>query len=372
MSFDREVKDLPVVQDSIIRAIRAALKVRDGAAITASGAAGARGTTDADAYDLFLRGEFFRRRFDITAAVPLLKGAVAKDPSFARAHASLASAYAILPFVGIVLPASAHADASASVERALSLAPQLTAAHVAQGQLLFNDFRYRDAEQVLQKAVALDSADSEARVQHSFSLGYLGRIDDALAEARTAIRFDPLSTDALTIAAAAEMYLHQYRESVAGSKAILAMDPKSAITMGNLAEAYALMGQPDSAVAAAEAAIRMDATAFGIRSQAMFIFAIAGRWKDVDEQTRLALAEVNNSPYFTKAAISIVHGDIDGAMAATEKGVHAKEPFFNTIWLPCDPMFEILHSRPAFAALMREMGATMCPANARWPIAPRK
>ena len=139
-----------MVQDSIIRAIRAALKVRDGAAITASGAAGARGTTDAEAYDLFLRGEFFRRRFDITAAVPLLKGAVAKDPSFARAHASLASAYAILPFVGVVLPA---------------------AARTAQGLLLFNDFRYRDAERVLQQAVALDSGDAEARVWHPFSLG---------------------------------------------------------------------------------------------------------------------------------------------------------------------------------------------------------
>ncbi len=160
-----------MVQDSIIRGIRAALKVRDGAAITASGAAGARGTTDAEAYDLFLRGEFFRRRFDIAAAVPLLKGAVAKDPSFARAHASLASAYAILPFVGVVLPAAARTDATASVERALSLAPELTAARVAQGLLLFNDFRYRDAERVLQKAVALDSGDAEARVWHAFSLG---------------------------------------------------------------------------------------------------------------------------------------------------------------------------------------------------------
>ena len=60
------------------------------------------------------------------------------------------------------------------------------------------------------------------------------------------------------------------------------------------------------------------------------------------------------------------------AMAATEQGVRAKEPFFNTIWLPCDPMFAALHSRPAFAAFGREMGATMCPADARWPIAPRK
>ena len=371
-SFDREAKDLPAVQDSIIRAIRGVLKVRDGAAITASGAAGARGTADVEAYDLFLRGEFLRRRFDIPGAVPLLKGAVAKDPSFARAHASLASAYAILPFVGIVLPASAHADASASVERALSLAPQLTAAHVAQAQLLLSEFRYPDAERVLQKAVAADSGDAEARVWHAFLLGCLGRIDEALAEVRTAIRLDPLSTDALITESAIQMYRHRYAESIAGSKAVIALDPKSSIAFGNLGEAYALMGQLDSAVTAVEAALRIDATAYGVRSQVLFVYAIAGRWKEADEQARLALADGQNSPHFMKAATSIVHGDIDAAMKATELGVRAREPFFNSIWLSCDPMFEILHARAAFVALMRELGATMCPANSRWPIAPRK
>ena len=371
-SFDRETKDLPAVQDSIIRAIRGVLKVRDGAVTTASGGAGARGTMDVEAYDLFLRGEFLRRRVDIPGAVPLLKGAVAKDPSFARAHASLASAYASLPFVGTVLPAAARKDASASVERALVLAPQLTAAHVAQGLLLVNDFRHPEAERVFLKAVAMDSADAEARVWHSYSLGFLGRLDEALAEVKAAIRLDPLSSDALIIEASIEMYMHRYPESVASSKAVIALDPKSSIAYANMGEAYALMGQLDTAVAAVEAAIRNDASAFGVRSQVQFVYAIAGRWKEADEQSRLALAEVNNSPHFMRAATSIVRGDLDGAMIATEQGVHAKEAMFNLVWLSCDPMFAILHARPAFAALMREMGATMCPANARWPIAPRK
>ncbi len=73
----------------------------------------------------------------------------------------------------------------------------------------------------------------------------------------------------------------------------------------------------NSAVAAVEAALRIDASAYDVRSQVLFVYAIAGRWKEVDEQSRLALAEGQNSPHFMKAAISIVHGDIDRAMAAT-------------------------------------------------------
>ena len=92
-SFDRLATELPAVQDSIIRAINAMLMVRDGPGARASGTMGARGTTDVEAYDRFLRGEFLRRRFEIPSAVALLQQAVSKDPSFVergiRAHEPL-------------------------------------------------------------------------------------------------------------------------------------------------------------------------------------------------------------------------------------------------------------------------------------------
>ena len=58
-------------------------------------------------------------------------------------------------------------------------------------------------------------------------------------------------------------------------------------------------------------------------------------------------------------------------MAATGKGVRAREPMFNTVWLPCEPIFVPLRTRSEFIALMREHGATSCATALGWPIKPR-
>jgi serine/threonine-protein kinase len=370
-SFDRLATELPAVQDSIIRAVTMALKVRDGAAGSAPSVAGSRGTTDVEAYDSFLRGEFFRRRWDMPSAIPLLREAVAKDPSFARAHASLASAYAMLPLIGMTLADSARQQAAKSVERALALAPSLSAIYVAQAQLLIDDFRYIEAERTSKKAIELDSTDSGARAWHAFALGYLGLLDESMVEARNAVRLDPLSTDAQIMVQANLMYKHQLRELIASTKAILEIDPKSAIAYGNLAEGYALMGFPDSGGFAADAMLKIDDASYGVRAQSMFAYAAAGRWKDVDEQRRIALTVGGNSPNYYEAVSGIVSGNFDAAVAATERGVRAREPLFNTVWLACEPVFARLRSRPRFVALIKELGARMCAPDDRWPIKPR-
>ena len=369
-SFDRLATELPSVQDSIIRAITAALRMRGaGTQAGADRVAGARGTRDVEAYDLFLRGEYFRRRFNIPEAVALLGQAVRKDPSFARAHASLASAYALLPLTGVALADSSRRQAVHSVERAIALAPSLPAVYIAQAQLqIFADFDYVAGERTIRKAIALDSTDAEALTWHAFSYGYLGRLEEAVAEARAAVRLDPLSTDAQVLIQAMAMYRRDWPEVLAATKAILAIDPRSAIAYGNLAQGNALMGQPDSAGRAADEILKIDAAAYGVRAQAMFAYAAAGRWKDADEQRRLALTTPGNSPEYYKAVSAIIYGDTDTAMAAAERGIRAHEPLWNSIWLACEPMFAPLRRRPRFEALVKGLGATMCAPDDRWPI----
>ena len=372
-SFDRLATELPAVQDSIIRAINAVLRVRDGASVSASGTVGARGTTDVEAYDLFLRGEFFRRRFEIPSAVASLNQAVRKDPSFARAHASLASAYAILPLTGVTLPDSARRQAEKSVQRALTLAPSLPAVYIAQALLqIFGDFQYGAAERTIRKAIELDSADAEAITWHAFSFGYLGHLDQAIAEARRAVRLDPLSTDAQVLIQAMAMYQRRYPDLMTATRAVLDIDPKSTIALGNLAQGYALEGRADSAGFVADAMLKIDGTSYGVRGQIMFAYAAAGRWEDFDEQRRLALASGGNSPDYYKAVSAILTGDHETALASVERGVRAHEPLWNSIWIACEPMFAPLRTQPRFLALIKELGATMCAPDDRWPIKARK
>ena len=123
--------------------------------------------------------------------------------------------------------------------------------------------------------------------------------------------------------------------------------------------------------AAAQAPLKIDPNAFGMRAIVMFAFASAGRWKDVDEQHRQAIRDNSNSPNYVEAFSGVISGDLDAALLATERGVRAKEPQFLTVGLSCEPMLSPLRTRPRFVALVRELGATMCPPLERWPIKPR-
>ena len=180
-----------------------------------------------------------------------------------------------------------------------------------------------------------------------------------------------MSPDGLNALANIQLYKLQFQESIATSRALLDLDAKSLQAYGTLAETYALIGQPDSAVAAIETVLKIDPNSFFSRAVAMFVFASAGRWKDVDEQHRLAIRDAGNSPNFVEAVSGVIAGDVDAAVVAMERGVRAGEPWFNAIGLSCEPIFSPLRTRPRFVALMRELGAAICPPLERWPIKPR-
>ncbi len=129
--YDRLATDLFAVQREIGAAVVAALTPRLG---LSQGGRGARGTSDADAYDLFLRGRFAldqRGADSLRAAVALFTRATERDPQFARAHAGIAEAAALLPQYGGGTYASQRALVLSAADRALALDSLLAAPHMA-------------------------------------------------------------------------------------------------------------------------------------------------------------------------------------------------------------------------------------------------
>jgi hypothetical protein len=130
---------------------------------------------------------------------------------------------------------------------------------------------------------------------------------------------------------------------------------------------------PDSAVVAFETAYRMDTGFRGGRSNLIFGYAAAGRWKEATRQRTASEREpAGNSPQYHRMVVDLAYGDDDAAMTALERGVTAREPLLGLISIPCDPLLDPLKSNPRFTALMRRLGAHACPATGRWPIAHRQ
>ena len=198
-----------------------------------------------------------------------------------------------------------------------------------------------------------------------------GRFDDALALVNRARDADPLAADVLIWRQYLLMTMGRFTESMGQTKAILELDPHSVFGLSNQLMNFAYLGVRDSTEAYTRKMLAGGTNTFGARVWAMFGFAAAGRWDEVDAQRALLEREPGNSPHFTRAAALVVYGDLDGAVAEAERSFRSQEPMNASVFWGCDLTFDPLKSRPRFVALMKEVGSAICPPKPNWPIKPR-
>ena len=191
-TYEAESTDALTMERDIATSVVEALRKEVGAAV---GTLAKRRPVDPRTFELYLRGRYFENRSGETAlqrAEQYYTQALAQDSTFAPAWAGLA-AVSLTKFHWGHSYGEAIPLAREYAERALRLAPELSAAHTVSAGLLRADWRWEDAVGELQRALALNPSDADAR--HSLSHLYfaLARPDDALREARNALALDPLN-----------------------------------------------------------------------------------------------------------------------------------------------------------------------------------
>ena len=156
-TFDRNVEDIFAVQEEIARHIVAALRVNLLA--TDASRMKRRGTKNAAAYELYLRGRQLlnkEKEAEQRAAVEMFREAVRLDPAFADAHAGLADVLTQLLRQRNTVSGAAPADAVAASLRAIELAPDLPDAYIARGNALLLTGELDEAQHAFERALALD------------------------------------------------------------------------------------------------------------------------------------------------------------------------------------------------------------------------
>jgi tetratricopeptide (TPR) repeat protein len=195
-SYEREAKDLFAVQDDITKAI--ASELQRTLAGPPSGSANrpvVAGTSNLEAYDLYLRGVYLldHRGPGVAKAVEFFRGAIAKDSGFARAYGTLSQALELMPYFAETPAQSIEAPAVAAAERALALDSTDVGAHIGLGLARDHALRWNDAEVEYRRAIALDSNSAVAHLQLGRHLMQRGLIPEAMAEFRKATQLDPVS-----------------------------------------------------------------------------------------------------------------------------------------------------------------------------------
>jgi TolB-like protein/tetratricopeptide (TPR) repeat protein len=389
--YESQSGDVFAVQDSLTRAVVTALAPTLGA----GGARGSmanrgvrpvdvdvdvgRGTQDPEAYELYLKGMYHwheRSAGSIARAIDLFQQAIGRDPTFARAYAGLAFAYAVL---GIYVPDpadSAGALLKASARRAMTLDSTLADAHHAMALALAGDSRFAEAEAEFRGALRIEP--SNAVTLHGFGgmLASVGRTEEAITELRKATQLDPLAKSAGTMLAEALIDVRRFREAENEAHRILAIDSTFPLALFSLGLAQAFGGRPDSAVRTLERGVRLYPTLYSLEGRLLFAYAAAGRWDDVERmRAQLRRPGGDRSGGVLPAFADLVLGDRAPLLrlVSTPAGLRR---WFNTLRMTfrapgCNPLADPLLADAGYRAAMRNLGMAPCPQARPWPLLPR-
>jgi TolB-like protein len=160
-TFDRAFDDLLALSDSLTADISNALSGQLAGAADSTAVAFARpqaGTTNPAAFDAYLQGKYslVRRRAGLEGAAEEFSEAIERDPQFARAYAGLGTALALLSYFGDSQPPGRAIRSREAALTALRIDSTNAEAHVALGILLLTQHQWRDAQQSLERAIALE------------------------------------------------------------------------------------------------------------------------------------------------------------------------------------------------------------------------
>jgi TolB-like protein/Tfp pilus assembly protein PilF len=196
--YDRPYKDLFALQDEITSAVAGALRAKLLPGEHAAAQSDRPPGGSLEAYNAVLQARFYyfrRREADFRKAIDYYTEATRLDPRYALAWSGLSRSWTALSGVYLEGASSqeAYAKAREAANRALALAPDLVAAHIARGYLLqFADFDWRGAEAEFRRAMALAPNDGEAKFFFGQQLAVFGEVEPAIDLTRQALTIEPL------------------------------------------------------------------------------------------------------------------------------------------------------------------------------------
>ncbi|MGH7586564.1 MAG: protein kinase domain-containing protein [Gemmatimonadales bacterium] len=240
-TYDRELTDIFAIQSEVALQIAAALK----ATLTADerDRIGRPATNDVRAYQLYLQGRHHLHRFTeerMRRAIEDFEQAIARDPAFALAHASIAAGFTELAETGEMRPEEAYPPAKVAAARALALDGELAEAHTAQAYLkMVCDYDWAGAEAGFKRAIELNPSSADSYDLYGRLCSALSRHDEAIALQQRALELDPLAHK--VDVATAYLRAGRYDEGLEAARRAVEFDgddPRARSTLG-----WALLGQ---------------------------------------------------------------------------------------------------------------------------------
>ena len=356
--YERKVSDALSVKQTIAREVTEKLRLRlsgeDERRLVK------RDTTNAEAYQSYLRGRYFwnKRTADgIKKAIEQFQQAIERDPNYALGYVGLADSYGLLEEYAGIPTSETLPKARAAVDRALQLDDSLSEAHVSSAFIFWQSWHWAEAEAEYKRAISLNP--NYPTAHHWLSIYFRAKLqlEDSLREIKRAQELDPLSP--VINQNVAEVYLlkNDLTSAVEQCKRIIDLDPTFPGAHDELGFAYLKQEHYEEASAEFQKTVELSGGASRYLGDLGYCYAVTGRRAEA-----LAIVKELENRYAKREAIgqylAYVYaglGDKDQAFAWLERDFQQRSgirlPFIQW-WFT----FADLRSDPRYADLVRRMG----------------
>src|SRR5947199_1072135 len=359
-TYDRYTTDILEIRSDISKKVADALKVQLGVKETQLLAK--KPSENSEAYEIYLLGRFELNKFTeegFTKSVQHFQQAIALDPKFALAHASLADAYNTIGYWGYLPPKDAFPEAKRAAQMALNIDPDLAEAHGALGYVEFQyEWNFTEAEMEFKEAIRLNPNSVSARLRFLEYLFDFQRAQEAHEQLERARELDPLSIQIAYDYAAVSWFERDFDRAIEQLQKTISMDPNNALAYDLLAAIFYQKKMPAQAFTAHDKAnslegVFSDAEMAEMR-KAYETAGLSAYFRKENELRQKRLAEGKYQSPLNIALNYAFAGDDSEALDWLERAVDEHTP-----WLPelkIDPKWDAVRSQPRFVALLKKIG----------------
>lgn len=359
MDYDRELKDIFMIQSEIAKNVAAELKVR---LVSSEQEQLEKGSTgNMMALEEYLVGKNWlnhRTSESIQASVHHFERSIKQDSLFALPYASLAYAYTLIGVAGYgdIPRSTAEAKAKDAVMKALAIDETLAEAHAALGYIKFRiDWDWKGAEKELRRAIDLKPSYATAHEWYALFLAVHARLDEALKEMLKAYDLDPLSASVNTGIARIYHFRNESAKSLAQIKKALELDPNYAEAHFTAGMTYFKTKEYDKAAASVEEAVTLSGRRPVMLGVLGAIYGKMGKMNDAKKLlAELESAPVTNDKLYASSYIKASLGQIGEAFDILEKLVDDRYGIL--IYLKVEREFFPGSSNPRYQKMLAKMG----------------
>ncbi len=348
--FDSRIENILALQDEISAAVVDTLKVE------LLGYAAQRhvntSSTNPEAYDLYLKGQHFRRQLDLDQAIEFFRRATTLDPSMAPAWDGLSATYTNQVTTGAISSEEGLSRALEARDRALALNPNLAGVHYTDGFLkLAFQLDLPGATEAFRRAIEIGPNQAGAYSGLSVLAIARGDFDQAIANINRSSRLDPLSLPVMHNKAFIHYVAGQFPQAEQSALSALEFAGGS-YPIGHYALALTLLaqGRADEALIAAN---NEQSEPHRLAARAVVLHA-----QGLDEDAQQVLShfiegfagQAANHIAYVQAAL----GDGEAAVQWLDRALDQREP--NVVYARFHPLLRSLRGQASYEAFLRKAG----------------